>query len=82
VRLVSCRPNPDQRNGIILTFQIDATGGSGTYTYTCEGQPLAGPIRDRPATRHGAVVESYTVTSSDGQTKQRKFFFAASTFPC
>ena len=82
VRLISCREDPDRHNGLILTFQIDATGGSGQYTYTREGQALPGPVSERPASRGGTIVDAYQVTSSDGQTLEKKFFFPAKSFPC
>ncbi len=81
VSIVDCRKDPNRAKGIILTFKIDAQGGSGVYTYVCEGQTLSGPMRERPSTRSGTIVESYRVTSSDGQTKAKKFFFPASEFP-
>lgn len=81
VQLIDCRKDPTRPNGIVLTFKINVTGGTGPYTYICEGQTLSGPQRDRPATRSGTIVESYTVTSSDGQILQKKFFFPASSFP-
>lgn len=87
VRLTACRPEPDldpdkPKKRIILTFEITVTGGIAPYTYTSEGQTLAGPVRERPATRHGTIIESYTVTDASGKTSQRKFFFPASEFPC
>ncbi len=81
VTIARVRNNPDQPGQIIVTFQIDATGGSGVYEYYCEGVKLSGPTRDRPATRSGAIVEAYKVVSSDGQTVEKKFFFAARDFP-
>ena len=85
VRLTRCRPDPDAepaQKRLILTFEIAVTGGTAPFTYMCEGQPLSGPVRERPAMRQGAVIESYTVTDASGQSKQRKFFFSASEFPC
>lgn len=85
VRLIGCRRDPDtepKQKRLILTFEITATGGIAPYTYVCEGQPMSGPVRERPATRQGAVIESYAVTDANGQTSQRKFFFPASEFPC
>jgi hypothetical protein len=81
VTIARVRKDPDRPKHIIVTFQIEATGGSGEYQYTCEGMVLSGPARDRPSTRSGAIVESYKVTSSDGQTVEKKFFFAARDFP-
>jgi len=85
VRLISCRRDPDsapKQKRLILTFEITATGGQAPYTYVCEGQSLSSPVRERLATRQGAVIESYTVTDASGQTQQRKFFFPAREFPC
>ena len=81
VRITRVRTDPDRPGQIIVTFQIDATGGSGKYQYFCEGVALAGAMRDRPSSRSGAIVEAYKVTSSDGQSVERKFFFAARDFP-
>jgi hypothetical protein len=64
-----------------VTFQIEAQGGSGAYQYFCEGTALSGPTRDRPSTRSGPIVESYEVTSSDGQMAEKKFFFSPRDFP-
>ena len=75
------RNDSDRRGQVIVTFQIDATGGSGEYQYSCEGAALAGATRDRPSGRSGAIVEAYRVTSSDGQSVEKKFFFAARDFP-
>lgn len=75
------RNDPDQPGRLMVTFQIDATGGSGQYQYTCEGVALSGPQRDRPSTFSGAIVETYKVTSSDGQTVEKKFFFRPRDFP-
>ena len=75
------RTDPDRLGQIIVTFQIDATGGSGEYQYFCDGVALAGATRDRPSGRSGVIVEAYKVTSSDGQSVERKFFFAARDFP-
>ncbi len=75
------RKDPDRPGQVIVTFQIAASGGSGEYEYYCEGDKLSGPTRDRPSTKSGAIVESYRVVSSDGQTSSKKFFFAARDFP-
>jgi hypothetical protein len=81
VTIARVRKDPDHPGQVIVTFQIEVTGGSGAYQYACEGTALSGPTRDRPSARSGAIVESYKVTSSDGQTAERKFFFAARDFP-
>ena len=81
VTIARVRKDPDRPKQVIVTFQIEATGGSGEYQYSCEGAALSGPTRDRPSTRSGAIVESYKVTSSDGQSVEKKFFFAARDFP-
>ncbi|CAG0926343.1 hypothetical protein TFLX_00018 [Thermoflexales bacterium] len=81
VTVARVRKDPDRPGQIIVTFQIDATGGSGEYQYACEGVALSGATRDRPSTKSGAIVETYKVTSIDGQTVVKKFFFAARDFP-
>lgn len=81
VTIARVRKDPDRPGQLIVTFQIEAAGGSGEYQYFCEGAALSGPTRDRSSARSGAIVESYKVTSSDGQTAERKFFFAARDFP-
>jgi hypothetical protein len=81
VTVARVRKDPDRKGQVIVTFQIEATGGSGEYQYTCEGVTLSGPTRDRPSGRSGAIVESYKVVSSDGQTVEKKFFFRSSDFP-
>jgi hypothetical protein len=81
VTVARVRKDPDRKGQIIVTFQIDATGGSGEYQYICEGVTLTSPTRDRPSTSTGAIVETYKVTSSDGQTLVKKFFFRAADFP-
>ncbi len=75
------RRDPDRPGQLIVTFQINATGGSGDYQYACEGVALNGASRDRPSGAAGAIVESYKVISSDGQTLEKKFFFNARDFP-
>jgi hypothetical protein len=81
VTITRVRKDPDRKGRVIVTFQIEATGGNGAYQYVCEGSALSGSLRDRPATSTGAIVETYKVTSSDGQTVEKKFFFAAKDFP-
>jgi len=81
VRIARVRKNPDRPGQLVVSFQIDATGGSGDYQYFCEGVALSGSLRDRPSGSSGAIVESYKVTSSDGQTAEKKFFFSARDFP-
>ncbi len=81
VTITRVRKDSDHPGQVIVTFQISATGGSGEYTYFCENSPLSGPTRDRPSSTSGAIVESYKVVSSDGQTVEKKFFFRARDFP-
>ncbi len=81
VSIARVRADPNQPGQVIVTFQIEATGGSGGYQYLCDGTPLAGPLRDRPSSLKGNIVESYKVVSSDGQTVEKKFFFRPSDFP-
>jgi hypothetical protein len=81
VSVARVRKDPDRPGQLIVTFQIDATGGSGEYEYACEGVALSGHLRDRPSASSGAIVESYKVTSSDGQTVAKKFFFRVRDFP-
>jgi hypothetical protein len=81
VRIARVRQDPDRPGQVIVSFQIDATGGSGEYQYACEGVALSGSLRDRPSARSGAIVETYQVTSSDGQTVVKKFFFHSRDFP-
>jgi hypothetical protein len=81
VTIARVRKDPDRPGQVIVTFQIEATGGSGEYQYFCEGAALSGATRDRPSARSGAIVESYKVTSSDGQTVEKKFFFHSRDFP-
>ena len=75
------RKDPDQPGQLIVTFQIDATGGSGEYEYAAEGVTMTGHLRDRPSASSGAIVETYKVSSSDGQTVVKKFFFRVRDFP-
>jgi len=81
VRIARVRQDPDRPGQIIVSFQIDATGGSGEYEYACEGIVLSGSLRDRRSAKSGAIVETYKVTSSDGQTVEKKFFFHSRDFP-
>jgi hypothetical protein len=82
VRLVGCRKDPDRKNNVILTFEIDVTGGNGVYTYMREGETLDGSRCERAAGRNGSIVDAYRVTSGDGQSVEKKFFFASRDFPC
>lgn len=81
VTIARVRKDPDHPGQVIVTFQIAVTGGSGEYQYSCDGTPLSSLTRDRSSARSGAIVESYKVTSSDGQTVEKKFYFAAHDFP-
>ena len=79
--LNGCRLDSSRAGGIILSIKITATGGSGVYRYYDEGKEVTA-FYDRPATKGSAVIISYRVTSSDGQSKETKFFFKASDFHC
>lgn len=79
--LAGCRLDSSRAGGIFLTFKIAATGGNGVYRYYDEGKEVTA-VYDRPATKGTAVIISYRVTSSDGQSKETKFFFKASDFHC
>jgi hypothetical protein len=81
VVIASLRADPDRPDNVIVTFRIEATGGSGEYEYSCEGAPVGGSTRDRPSARSGAIVETYRVMSSDGQSVEKKFFFHSRDFP-
>ena len=81
VRLDNCRLDSSRAGGIFLKFKIAATGGNGVYRYYDEGKEVAA-VYERPATKGGAVIISYRVTSSDGQSKDTKYFFKASDFNC
>ena len=81
VTIARVRKDPDRPGQVIVTFQIEATGGSGEYQYLCEGMALSGSLRDRQSAKSGAIVETYKVTSSDGQTVEKKFFFHSLDFP-
>lgn len=81
VTIARVRKDPDRPGQVIVTFQIEATGGSGEYQYLCEGMALSGSLRDRQSAKSGAIVETYKVTSSDGQTVEKKFFFHSRDFP-
>ena len=79
--LVGCRLDPSRKGGIVLTFKIEATGGNGVYRYYDEDKEVTA-VYDRAATKGTAVIISYRVTSSDGQSKETKIFFKANDFNC
>lgn len=81
VRLIGCRLDPGRQGGVVLTFQVDATGGNGIYTYIREGQ-IVPKVSERPATKGSAVVDAWRVRSGDGQEIERKFWFPGSEFGC
>ncbi|MBI5564882.1 MAG: hypothetical protein HY870_08310 [Chloroflexi bacterium] len=81
VYLVGCRLDSTRAGGVILTFEVQATGGNGVYTYIREGQVIA-RISDRPATKGTGVVDAWRVRSGDGQEIERKFQFKGSVFNC
>jgi hypothetical protein len=81
VRIARVRKDLDRPGQLIVSFQIDATGGSGQYQYVCDGVVLSSSLRDRQSSKSGAIVETYKVTSSDGQTVEKKFFFHSRDFP-
>jgi hypothetical protein len=82
VNVASCKKDHDRPNGIIVTFQFNVVGGSTPYTYSHEGQTLSGPTFDRLATRSGPIIDNFAVTSSDGQTRQKKLFFSPKDMEC
>lgn len=82
VNVAGCRKDRDRPNGIIVTFQFNVVGGSAPYTYMHENQTLSGPTFDRLATRSGAIIDSFSVTSADGQTQQKKLFFSPKDMDC
>ena len=62
VTIARVRKDPDRPKQLIVTFQIEATGGSGEYQYSCEGAALSGPTRDRlsdPIGRDRRIIQSH-----------------------
>jgi hypothetical protein len=82
IQAIKCRKDSGRPNGIIVTIQINATGGSGVYTYSHEGETLSGAVYDRLATKSGAMIDSYRVQSSDGQVKEKKVFLSPKDLDC
>ena len=81
ISIVGCRLDPTRDGGVILTLRFDATGGNGVYTYYREDQQVQRTF-ERPATKGTAVVDSYRVDSSDGQSTERKERFTGAQFGC
>lgn len=79
--IVGCRLDPSREGGVILTLRIDATGGSGVYTYYRENQRVE-RTHERPATKGTAVIDAYRVESGDGQRVERKERFPGKQFGC
>ncbi len=77
-----CKNDPSRPNGIIVTFQFTVVGGNAPYTFLHDGQALSGPTFDRLATRSGPIIDTFAVTSSDGQTQQKKLFFSPKDMNC
>jgi hypothetical protein len=82
VNVAGCKKDRDRPNGIIVAFQFNVVGGTAPYTYLHEGQTLSGPTFDRLATRSGAIIDNFSVTSADGQTQQKKLFFSPKDMEC
>ena len=80
-RLDGCRLDSSRAGRLFLKFKIEATGGNGVYRYYDEGKEVTA-VYDRAATKGTAVIISYRVTSSDGQSKETKIFFKANDFNC
>jgi hypothetical protein len=82
VNVAGCKKDAERNNGLIVTFQFNVVGGSAPYTYLHEGQPLSGPTFDRLATRSGAIIDNFSVTSADGQTLHKVLFFSPKDMEC
>lgn len=82
VNVAGCKKDHDRPNAIIVTFQFNVVGGTDPYTYVHEGETLAGPTFDRLATRSGPIIDGFSVTSSDGQTREKKLFFSPKDMEC
>lgn len=82
VNVAGCKRDRNRPNGIIVTFQFNVVGGTAPYTYLHDNQTLSGPTFERLATRSGAIIDSFGVTSADGQTQQKKLFFSPKDMNC
>jgi polar amino acid transport system substrate-binding protein len=83
VKLIGCKNNPttEKPGGVILTLQFQPTGGTEPYRYfdVDEGKEVT-QTYDRAGNKGTATVVSYAVISADGQEKQKKVQFPASSF--
>ncbi len=85
VELVGCRntPTADKPGAIVLTFRFVPTGAAGPYRYFDMDENKEVPqIYDRPAEKGTGVIVAWGVQSADGQLKQKKLNYQASTFGC
>lgn len=70
--IIGIRRLPD--NSAILTLRVNATGGSGRYTYYHDDSKQTGPTFDVPGHCGKPFVHTLKVTSTDGQGVAQTYF--------
>ncbi len=83
VKLIGCKNNPttEKPGGVTLTLQFQPTGGTAPYRYfDVDAGKEVTQTYDRPASKGSGTVVSYAVISADGQQKQKKIQFPASSY--
>jgi hypothetical protein len=83
VKLIGCQNNPTtaKSGGITLTLQFQPTGGTTPYRYFDMDEGIEVPqAYDRAGSKGSATIVAFGVLSADGQGKEKKIQFPASSF--
>jgi heat shock protein HslJ len=81
--LVGCRnaPTAEKPGGIVLLFRFEPTGAAGPYRYfdVDEGKEVT-ELYERSASKGARVIVTWAVQAADGQRREKKSDYAASSF--
>jgi hypothetical protein len=83
VKLLSCanNPTPEKPGGITLTLQFQPIGGTAPYRYFDMDEGLeVSQTYNRPGSKGSATIVAFGVLSADGQGREKKIQFPASSF--
>jgi hypothetical protein len=83
VYIAGCKSVPTpQKNNLLITISIEATGGNGVYRYIHAGVAEADKFVDITWERGTRLIGEVTVTSGDGQSITKEYDFATGDLVC